>query len=102
MRKIGFAILLGITFLFLGRKFAYDFKYDIKENAFIYESFLEILKDQYNNEKEICWLKKDTIGEEYECSLVLFVPILDTPDLVGILLPGEQPFHVACGIGQDA
>ena len=36
------------------------------ENAFIYESFLEILKDQYNNEKEVCWLKKDTISEENE------------------------------------
>ena len=44
---------LGVTFLAFGRKFSYDFKYDTAEKEFIYESFSEILKDQYGNEKEI-------------------------------------------------
>ena len=58
---------LGITFMSSGRKFSYDFKYDVKKKEYIYESFSEILKDQYNKEKEVCWLKKDTISEIYEC-----------------------------------
>ncbi len=58
---------LGITFLESGRKFSYDFKYDTGKEEYIYESFSEIFKDQYNNEKEVCWLKKDTISEIYEC-----------------------------------
>ena len=28
---------------------------------------MEIFKDQYNNEKEVCWLRKDTVSEIYEC-----------------------------------
>ncbi len=58
---------LGVTFVALGRTFSYDFKYDTEKQAYIYESFSEIFKDQYNNEKEVCWLKKDSIGEVYEC-----------------------------------
>lgn len=58
---------LGITFLSNGREFAYDFKYDVKEEAYVFESFVEILKDQYNNEKEVCWLKRDTLHDEFEC-----------------------------------
>lgn len=58
---------LGVTFMFSGRKFAYDFKYDVKKEEYIYESFFEIFKDQYNNEKEVCWLKRDTIQGIYEC-----------------------------------
>lgn len=58
---------LGVTFMEFGRKFSYDFKYDAEKEEYIYESFSEILKDQYNNEKEVCWLKKDTISELYEC-----------------------------------
>ena len=58
---------LGVTFLSKGRKFSYDFKYDAKKEEYIYESFSEYFKDQYNNEKEVCWLKKDTINEIYDC-----------------------------------
>ncbi|MCM1261345.1 MAG: ATP-binding protein [Butyrivibrio sp.] len=58
---------LGVTFMASGRKFSYDFKYDTEKKEYIYESFSEIFKDQYNNEKEVCWLKKDTISELYEC-----------------------------------
>ena len=38
-----------------------------KKEEYIYESFSEIFKDQYNNEKGVCWLKKDTVSEVYEC-----------------------------------
>lgn len=31
---------------------------DAEKEEYIYESFSEIFKDQYNNEKEVCWLKK--------------------------------------------
>lgn len=49
---------LGVTFMSSGRKFSYDLKYDAEKEEYIYESFSEIFKDQYNNEKEVCWLKK--------------------------------------------
>ena len=58
---------LGVTFLSLGRKFSYDFWYNAKTGEYVYESFTEILKDQYGNEKEVLWLKRDTIKEEYYC-----------------------------------
>ena len=59
---------LGVTFLSNGRKFSYDFWYDANTNEYVYESFSEILKDQYGNEKEVNWLKRDTISEEYYCT----------------------------------
>ena len=58
---------LGVTFLYQGRKFSYDFWYNAKAGEYVYESFTEILKDQYGNEKEVLWLKRDTIKEEYFC-----------------------------------
>ena len=58
---------LGITFMSSGRKFSYDFKYDAKKEEYIYESFSEIFKDMYHNETGLCWLKKDTNREIYEC-----------------------------------
>ena len=58
---------LGVTFLSNGRKFSYDFKYNAVKAEFVYESFVEILKDRYNNEKEVLWLKRDAINNEYSC-----------------------------------
>lgn len=58
---------LGVTFLYQGRKFSYDFWYNAKTGEYVYESFVEILRDQYGNEKEVLWLKRDTINEEYYC-----------------------------------
>lgn len=58
---------LGVTFLYSGRKFSYDFRYDSKKAEYVYESFSEIFKDQYNNEKEECWLKRDVESGVYEC-----------------------------------
>ena len=67
---------LGMTFLSSGRKFSYDFKYDTKKEEYVYESFVEILKDQYNNEKEVCWLKRDALQEEYECADSELLPMI--------------------------
>ena len=58
---------IGITFLAEGREFSYDLHYDAKGEEFLYERFSEIQKDQYGNEKEFVWLKKDTINHQYYC-----------------------------------
>ena len=58
---------LGMTFMSTGRTFAYDFKYDVQNKEYIYEKFSEIKKDEYDNEKEVCWLKKDSLSGEYKC-----------------------------------
>ncbi len=58
---------LGVTFLSQGRKFSYDFWYNVETGEYVYETFIEILKDQYGNEKEVLWLKRDAIKEEYYC-----------------------------------
>ena len=76
---------LGITFMVSGRKYSYDFKYDTEKEEYIYESFSEILKDQYNNEKVVCWLKKDTISEIYECvdeDILAMIPVVSKNNLL--------------------
>ena len=76
---------LGITFLNDGRKFSYDFKYDVEKEEYIYESFIEILKDQYNNEKEVCWLKRDTKHDNYDCQdkeLLSMIPVVTKSNIL--------------------
>ena len=58
---------LGITFLHEGNKYAYDFRYDTEKEEYVYERFVQILKDQYANEKEEVWLLKDTENKEFQC-----------------------------------
>lgn len=58
---------LGITFLHEGSKYAYDFRYDTEKEEYVYERFVQILKDQYANEKEEVWLLKDTENKEFQC-----------------------------------
>lgn len=58
---------LGVTFLWKGRKFSYDFSYDIKTQEFIFEEFLELTKDKYNNELKKLWLLKDEENNKYFC-----------------------------------
>lgn len=58
---------LGITFLHEGKKYAYDFKYDTEKEEYVYERFVQILKDRYANEKEEVWLLKDTENREFQC-----------------------------------
>ena len=59
---------LGVTFLSSGRKFSYDFKYDVKEESFVYELFRELKKDQYDNEKSEEWLIRDSVNNKYYSS----------------------------------
>ncbi|MCM1049545.1 MAG: ATP-binding protein [Clostridiales bacterium] len=80
---------LGVTFMESGRKFAYDFKYNIETEEYIYEYFSEILKDQYSNEKEICWLRKDTVNEEYLCfdeGVKDMIPVISKNNLIFYLI----------------
>lgn len=58
---------LGVTFLNGGRKFKYDFKFNVKSKDYIYEKFVEITKDQYGNESEDDWLVKDNVNNIYHC-----------------------------------
>lgn len=59
---------LGITFLFEGRMFSYDFKYSVYRKEYLYESFKEIIKDQYGNEKNETWLIRDSISGKNQCN----------------------------------
>ena len=88
---------LGITFLFEGRKFSYDFMYNSAKKEYIYESFVEILKDQYNNEKEQCWLKRDTINETYECideDLQNMMPVVAKNNILVHLIDTTKFTHI--------
>lgn len=80
---------LGVTFLAYGRKFSYDFWYNTKTNEYVYESFSELLKDQYGNEKEVNWLKRDTINEVYYCideDVQAMMPIISKNNLLCYLV----------------
>lgn len=68
--------VLGVTFLFDGRKFCYDFKYDFSKKEYLYEKFAEIFKDQYGNEKEEIWLIKDKEKQEYSCVDAELLPMM--------------------------
>ena len=88
---------LGVTFVASGRKFSYDFKYDVEKEEYIYESFSEIFKDQYNTEKEVCWLKKDTINELYECvdeEIQDMVPVVSKNNLLCYVIDTSKFVHI--------
>ena len=88
---------LGVTFMPSGRKFSYDFKYDAEKEEYIYESFSEIFKDQYNNEKEVCWLKKDTVSEIYECideSVQTMISVVSKNNLLCYVVDTSKFEHV--------
>ena len=59
---------LGITFIFEGREFGYDFKFDTAKHEYVYELFCEIFKDSYGNEKRVTWLLKDVINNKFEAA----------------------------------
>ncbi len=80
---------LGITFLLHGKKYAFDLKYSCGNHEFIYEEFSEITKDQYGNEKIVCWLKKDTVNQEYFCiddSVQMMIPVMSKNNLLCYLV----------------
>ena len=88
---------LGVTFMLSGRKFSYDFKYDVDKEIYIYESFSEIFKDRYNNEKEVCWLKKDSENDIYECAdedLQMMIPVMSKGNLLCYLIDTSKFEHL--------
>lgn len=86
---------LGITFLFEGRKFCYDFKYDFSKGEYSYEKFGEILRDQYGNEKEEIWLVKDREKQEYKCIDDELIPMMSlvAQNNIMIYLVDTNKFH---------
>lgn len=88
---------LGVTFLGFGRKFSYDFKYDAEKKEFVYENFSELLKDQYGNEKEVSWLVKDAIQEQYFCTdkdAIQMMPLMAKNNLLCYLIDTSKFEHL--------
>ncbi|MBE5899360.1 MAG: ATP-binding protein [Lachnospiraceae bacterium] len=84
---------LGVTFLYNGRKFAYDFKYDSDREEYVYEEFLEVVKDKYNNEKSICWFKRDTLNDEFSCidtELLTMIPVVAKNNVIFHLMDSSK------------
>lgn len=86
---------LGVTFLESGRKFSYDLKYDTDKKEYLYEKFVEILKDQHGNEKEVTWLLKDNenINNNYACDnedLVKMLQMISQTGLVCYLVDASK------------
>lgn len=89
---------LGVTFLAAGRKFSYDFKYDVEKEEFLYEKFWEVLKDQYGNEKDILWLEKDTKAQQYYCiddNMLLMIPLVSSNNLLCYVIDASKFEHLA-------
>lgn len=88
---------LGMTFLVLGRKFAYDIKYDAEKKEFIYEHFSEMKKDRHGNEKTDCWLIKDTVKDQYFCvdeGVNQMMPLIAKTNLLCYLIDTDQFEHL--------
>ena len=59
---------LGITFIFEGREFEYDFSFNTLKHEYVYEYFCEIFKDSYSNERKETWLLKDVVNNKFEAA----------------------------------
>ncbi len=80
---------LGVVFMASGRKFSYKFKYDAVKEEYIYESFSEVFKDKYGNEKEENWLEKDTVKEIFKSvdqDLQAMMPMISNNNLLYYLI----------------
>ena len=80
---------LGVIFMASGRKFSYKFKYDAVKEEYIYESFSEVFKDKYGNEKEENWLEKDTVKEIFKSvdqDLQAMIPMISNNNLLYYLI----------------
>lgn len=80
---------LGVVFMASGKKFSYKFKYDAVKEEYIYESFSEVSKDKYGNEKEEKWLEKDTVKEMFisaDQDLQAMIPIISNNNLLYYLI----------------
>lgn len=56
---------LGITFLYEGKKYSYDFKYNVIKKEYVYENFSEIKKDDSGNETKKNYLLRDKENNKY-------------------------------------
>lgn len=84
---------LGITFLEKGRMFKFDFKYNPKDEEYIYERFSEVIKDKHGNEKEIIKLLKDTEKQKYECEdkdIQTILPITANNNILIYLIAADK------------
>ena len=80
---------LGVIFIASGRKFSYKFKYDAVKEEYIYESFSEVFKDKYGNEKEENWLEKDIVKEIFtsvDQDLQAMIPMISNNNLLYYLI----------------
>ena len=57
----------SISFVFEGKEYCYEYKFDCNQRSYIYEKMAEITRDQHKNEGENVIFIKDTINEHYEC-----------------------------------
>ena len=88
---------LGVTFLSGGRKFSYDLRYDVQKEEFLYERFLEIHKDQYGNEKEVLWLEKDVVNQQYYCideNVISMIPLMSANNLLCYVIDASKFEHL--------
>ena len=88
---------LGATFLSFGRKFSCDFQYDTEKEEMLYESLAEVLNDQYGNEKEVFWLVKDSVQEQYFCvdaEAIQMMPLVAKNNLLCYLIDTSKFEHL--------
>ena len=88
---------LGVTFLAEGKKFSYDLHYDVKSEKFLYEKFVEILKDQYGNEKEILWMEKDVLNQQYYCidnDMIMMMHLMSPNNLLCYVIDASKFEHL--------
>lgn len=71
--------------------------YDVKSKEFLYEKFVEILKDQYGNEKEILWVEKDVLNQQYYCideKMVEMMPLMSPNNLLCYVIDASKFEHL--------
>lgn len=84
---------LGVTFLSGEKIFSYNLHYDTQKEEFLCEKFVEIKKDQYGNEKEILWLKKDTVNQQYYCideTILSMIPLMTSNNLLCYVIDASK------------
>lgn len=57
----------GISFIYENIEYEYEYKFDCKNNAYMYERMVEIKRDKYNNIEEKLLFIKDSINGRFEC-----------------------------------
>lgn len=57
----------AISFIYDQKEYSYEYRFDNEKRLYVYEKMCEIVRDQYNNEKQELIFLKDTINEKYEC-----------------------------------